>query len=225
MSRIHPTAIVDSKAQLADGVEVGPFSVIGPKVRIGAKTWIGSHVVIEGDMQIGLGCRVFHHAVIGSQPQDKMFHGEESRLEVGDDNVIREYVTVQPGTAKQSGITRVGSRNWFLTGTHIAHDCTVGDECTFANWSALAGHVEIGSNVVFSAFTGVHQFCGGRYAMLAPHAVVVQDVRRLRWRTGTMRLIGLNRVGLKRAGVGRTDQRSRRPTAGCSGPPDVLRRV
>ena len=203
MSRIHPTAIVDPKARLADGVEVGPFCVIGPTVRIGAKTWIGSHVVIEGDTRIGSGNRIFHHAVIGSLPQDKMFHGEESRLEIGDGNVIREFVTIQPGTAKQDGVTRVGSGNWFLTGVHIAHDCAVGDETTFSNWTSLAGHVEVASHASLSAYVGIHQFCRiGRYAMVGGASVVIQDVPPFVLAQGDhARLRGLNRVGLRRAKV------------------------
>ena len=202
MSKIHPTAVIDKKAHLAPDVTVGPYAVIEGSVSVGPGSWIGSHVVISGAVAIGKNCRIFPFAALGTPPQDRTFKGGESRIEIGDENVIREQVTIHPGTPKGGGLTKIGSRNWFLVASHVAHDCTVGDDNTFANWSALAGHVHLASHVMVSAFVAVHQFCRvGRLAMIGGITGVPLDIPPFAMVQGNRgRLMGLNRVGLRRAG-------------------------
>lgn len=210
MPRIHPTAVVEPGAQLADDVQVGPHAVIGPQVRIGPGTSVGAHAVVAGETAIGARCRLFSFSAIGLEPQDMKFHGERSRLEIGDDCVIREYVTIHPGTAKQDGITVVGSRNWLLVGVHVAHDCVLGDDIIMSNYSVLGGHVRVGSGAVFSAYAGVHQFCRiGRLVMMGAGTIAVQDVPPFVLANGDRaRLLGLNRIGLKRAGIAEPSRRA-----------------
>ncbi len=203
MPKIHPTAVVDPKARIAPDVEIGPYTVIDGPVSVGEGTWIGSHVCLTGDVSLGRRCRVFPFAVIGTPPQDRTFAGGESRVVIGDDNVFREHVTIHGGTPKGGGVTTLGNRNWFLVDSHVAHDCTVGDDNTFANWSALAGHVKMGSNVMLSAYVAVHQFCRvGRLVMIGGITGVSLDIPPFTLVQGNRaRLLGLNRVGLKRAGI------------------------
>ncbi len=203
MSRIHPTAIVDPKAELAQDVEVGPYAVIEGPVAVGGGSWIGPHAYLTGDTVLGRRCRVFPSAVIGTPAQDRTFKGGESRVRIGDDNVIREQATIHAGTPKGGGVTTVGDRNWFLVGSHVAHDCAVGNDSTFANWAALAGHVQIGSNVILSAYVAVHQFCRvGRLSMVGGITGVSLDIPPFTLVQGNRaRLLGLNLVGLKRAGI------------------------
>lgn len=201
--KIHPTAVVDPRARLAADVEVGPYAVIDGEVSVDAGSWIGSHVHIAGPTRIGKRCRIYPFAVIGTPPQDRSFTGGESRVEIGDDNTIREHVTIHSGTPKGGGVTSVGNRNWFLVGSHVAHDCRIGDDNTFANGILLAGHVRVASNVMVSGVVAVHQFCRiGRLAMVSGMTGVPLDVPPFVIAQGTRaRLVGLNRVGLKRAGV------------------------
>lgn len=201
--KIHPTAVVDPGARISSDVEIGAYSVIGGGVSVAEGTWIGPHVHLSGDVMIGRRCRIYPFAVIGTPPQDRSFTGGESRVEIGDDNTIREHVTIHSGTPKGGRLTSVGNRNWFLVGSHVAHDCRIGDDNTFANGILLAGHVQVASNVMVSGVVAVHQFCRiGRLAMVSgmtgvpldvPPFVIVQGAR--------ARVVGLNRVGLKRAGV------------------------
>ena len=174
---IHPTAVIALDAVLADGVEVGPFSVIGPGVQIGHGTKVGPHVVVEGPTRIGAGNRIFQFASVGADPQDKKYRGETSRLEIGDRNVIRECVTLHRGTSQDQGVTRIGDDNLFMAYAHVAHDCAIGNSCVLANQATLAGHVHLGDWVIMGGFSGIHQFCRiGSHAFIANNAAVTRDV-------------------------------------------------
>lgn len=177
MLTIHPTALVAPGAQLADDVEVGPFSVIGPHVVIGAGTVVMSHVVLTGHTTVGARNRFFQFSSIGEIPQDRKYNGEPTTTTIGDDNVFREFVTINAGTAQDRGDTAIGNGNLFLAYTHVAHDCVVGNSTTWSNNAQIAGHVRIDDFVVMGAFSGVHQFCRvGAYAMVAAGSIVLQDV-------------------------------------------------
>src|SRR5690242_14758748 len=145
---IHRTAIVDPAARLAADVSVGPYSVIGPDVEIGQGSWVGAHVVLDGRLKIGRNNKIFHFASLGAPPQDKKYAGEPTSVEIGDDNTIREYVTISRGTKQDVGVTRLGDENWIMAYSHIAHDCQVGSRTIFANGCQLAGHVTIGDWVI-----------------------------------------------------------------------------
>lgn len=174
---IHPTAIIDPSARLAADVEVGPYSIIGADVDIGAGTVIASHVVIKGPTRIGERNRIFQFASVGEACQDKKYQGEPTRLEIGDDNQIREYVSIHRGTVQDQGLTRVGSRNLLMTSVHVAHDVVMGDDNIVASGSGIAGHVHIGDHVILGGMTGVHQFCHiGSYSMAAGCSLVVKDI-------------------------------------------------
>src|SRR5689334_15452787 len=155
---VHPSALVDPKARLGRDVTVGPFSIVGPDVELGEGTWIGAHVVLDGHTRLGRNNRVFHFASIGGPPQDKKYGGEPSTVEIGDGNTIREYVTINRGTALDAGATRVGDDNWIMANVHFAHDCQVGSHTIFANLCGLAGHVKIEDYVILRDATLVHQF-------------------------------------------------------------------
>lgn len=176
--RIHPTAQIHPSAKLADDVSVGAFSLIGEGVEIGAGTVIHPHVVVEGPTRIGKNNQIYAYSVIGTDPQDKKYQGEqESRLEIGDDNVIREYVSINRGTEQGGGVTRIGDRNWLLAYVHIAHDCIMHNDCVMSNNSTLAGHVEVGNFVTMSGFCGIHQFCRiGDHAFIGMGAFINADV-------------------------------------------------
>lgn len=174
---IHPTAIVDSRAELAADVEVGPYSIIGPDVVIGAGTRIASHVVIKGTTRIGANNQIFQFASVGEDCQDKKYRGEPTRLEVGDGNVIRESVTIHRGTVQDESLTSIGNDNLFMVGVHVAHDCVIGSNNIFANTCGIAGHVHIGDNVILGGMTGVHQFCRiSSYSMASGCSLIVKDV-------------------------------------------------
>jgi UDP-N-acetylglucosamine acyltransferase len=202
MTSIHPTAIVDPSAQLADTVEVGAYSVIGPDVVIGARTKIASHVVIEGHTSIGCDNTIFQFASIGAAPQDKKYAGEPTRLEIGDRNTIREFVTFNIGTSQDAGVTRLGSDNWIMAYVHIAHDCQLGSNIILANNVTLAGHVHLGDWVFLGGFTSVHQFCHiGAHAMTAFTAAVSQDIPPFVTAAGNRAVpAGINSEGLRRRG-------------------------
>lgn len=202
-SLIHPSAVIDPSARLGSGVSVGPFSYIGADVQIGDGCQIGPHCSITGPTLIGANNRFIGHAAIGGEPQDKKFKGERSCLEIGDDNVFREFVTVNRGTATGSTVTRVGNGNWFLAYVHIAHDCVVGDNCVFSNNTTLAGHVTVGNWVIISGFAGAHQFCRiGDHAFLGMGALVGGDVPPFTMvgSDSLGRPRGINSEGLKRRG-------------------------
>jgi UDP-N-acetylglucosamine acyltransferase len=203
MSNIHPTALVDSRAELDGDVEIGPYSVIGPGVRIGKATRIGAHAVVEGNTTLGENNVVFQFATVGSRPQDLKYKGEESRLVVGNGNTIREYASVNPGTAAGGMLTQVGDGNLLMMYCHIAHDCRLGDRNIIANGANLAGHVVIEDYVVVGALVGIHQFVKvGTGALLGAGSMVSKDVVPYCSAAGDRaRLKGLNLIGLKRRGI------------------------
>lgn len=174
---IHPTAVIDGAAQLAEGVEVGAYSIIGPQVSIGRGTRIGPHVVIEGPTRIGEDNHIYQFASIGAAPQDKKFDGEFTELIIGDRNVIREFCTFNRGTAQDKGKTLMGDDNWIMAYVHIAHDCIIRNHTVFANNVTLAGHVEIRDAVILGGFTLVHQFCVvGEHAFTGMGASLSKDL-------------------------------------------------
>jgi UDP-N-acetylglucosamine acyltransferase len=204
---IHPTAIVDAKAKIGSGVSIGAYSIVGAEVEIGDGTTIGPHVVIEGATRIGRDNRIFQFASIGAIPQDKKFGGERSELLIGDRNLIREFVTLNRGTAEGGGATRIGNDNWIMAYVHVAHDCRVGDHAIFSNNATLAGHVTIGDYAILSGFSGVHQFCRiGAHAIIGGCAKIVQDVPPFLIADGNpAQLRGVNHVGLERRGFTEAD--------------------
>ena len=199
---IHPTAVVAPGAKLAPGVEVGPYSVIGPKVEVGEGTWIGAHVVLDGRLRIGKSNKVFHFASLGAPPQDKKYAGEDTAVEIGDNNTIREYVTINRGTALDAGVTRVGNDNWIMAYVHFAHDCQIGSHTIFANACQLAGHVMVGDWAIFGATTLVHQFVHiGAHAFTGMGTYLPQDLPPYMSASGHMQKpYGVNSEGLKRRG-------------------------
>lgn len=201
MTEIHATAVVSPRAQLAEGVRVGPYAVIEEEVMVGEACEIGAHAVVKRFTTLGARNRVFEHATLGGEPQDVKFKGEASRLLIGDDNLIREGVTIHRASG-EGAATLVGSRNFLMIGVHIAHNCMVGDDNTFANGVALAGHVQVEDHVFLSSNVGAHQFVRmGRYAMVGGKSKIVQDVLPFFTTDGNPpRVRGLNIVGLRRAG-------------------------
>ena len=199
---IHPSAIVSPKAKLAPGVSIGPFSIIGDQVCIGADTKIGAHCVIEGNTTIGKNCEIFTGAVVGSRPQDLKFKGETVFLEIGNNNIIREYCTLNPGTTEGSK-TSVGDDNLLMAYSHVAHDCRVGNGCVLANNSTLAGHVSIEDRVVIGGIVAIHQFVRiGMLAIIGGCSKVVQDIPPFSTCDGhPARVYGLNLIGLRRKGI------------------------
>lgn len=199
---IHPTALVHPNARLADDVRVGPYSIIGEHVTIGAGTVIGPHVVINGHTRIGQRNRIFQFCSLGEIPQDKKYASEPTRLEIGDDNTIREFCTFNLGTVQDGGVTRLGNNNWIMAYVHLAHDCQVGNYTTFANNAQLAGHVEVGDYAVLGGFTGVHQFVKiGAHVITGVSTVLLQDVPTYALVSGNPASPhGINSEGLKRRG-------------------------
>jgi len=202
--QIHPTAIVADGAVIEPGCVIGPYCVIGPHVRIGPRCELVSHVVIDGRTTIGADNRFFPFCAIGQPPQDLKYRGEPSEIVIGDGNIFREYVTVHPGTEEGGMITRIGSRNLFMASSHVAHDCQLGDGIVMANSAALGGHVTVQDRAILGGLVGVHQFCRvGRLAMVAGLSGVNLDVPPFCLVAGGYRprVVGLNLVGLKRAGL------------------------
>jgi UDP-N-acetylglucosamine acyltransferase len=206
---IHPTAIVNARAEIAAGVRVGPYAVIEDDVRIGEGCEIGAHAVIKRFTMLGQRNRVFEHAVIGGEPQDVKFKGEASRLIIGDDNLIREFATLHRASGEGEA-TLLGSRNFLMIGVHVAHNCIVGDDNIFANGVALAGHIAVEDHVFLSSNVGAHQFVRmGRYAMVGGKSKIVQDVLPFFTTDGNpARVRGLNSVGLRRAGFKQEQRRA-----------------
>jgi len=198
---IHPTAVVSPRARLARGVRVGPYAVVEEEVSVGEGCEIGAHAVVKRFTALGRRNRVYEHACLGGEPQDVKFGGEPSALVIGDDNLIREYVTVHRASGEGQA-TRVGSRNFLMVGVHVAHDCEVGDDNIFANGAALAGHIRVEDHAFLSNNVGCHQFVRiGRYAMVGGKSKIVQDVLPFFTTDGNPpRVRGLNTVGLRRAG-------------------------
>ncbi len=177
MTKIHPTALIDPKAELDTSVSVGPYTVLGPHVKVGPGTTIGAHCVIEGHTTIGADNRIFQFNSLGAIPQDKKYAGEPCELVIGDRNTIREFCTFNIGTPSDTGVTRVGNDNWIMAYVHLAHDCAVGNHVIFANNSQLAGHVQVGDWVILGGFTVVHQFVRiGAHAMTAMCSLLFADV-------------------------------------------------
>jgi UDP-N-acetylglucosamine acyltransferase len=177
VTAIHPTALVDSKAQLHESVSVGPYSVVGPHVRIGAGSSIGAHCVIEGHTTIGRDNKIFQFNSIGAIPQDKKYAGEPCELVIGDRNTIREFCTLNIGSPGDAGVTRVGNDNWIMAYVHLAHDCVVGNHTIFANNAQLAGHVHVGDWAILGGFTVVHQFVRlGAHSMTAMCSLLFADL-------------------------------------------------
>jgi UDP-N-acetylglucosamine acyltransferase len=200
---IDPTAVISSDAVLADDVTVGPYSIVGPHVTVGAGTQIGPYVRIEGPTQIGERNQIVGQASIGTAPQDIKFKGEKTELRIGNDNVIREFVTINRGTVGGGGITTIGSGNFFMAYAHVAHDCHVGDTTIFANNATLAGHVEVGDFSTIGAFSAVHQFCRvGDHAFIGGGSICTQDVLPFVKTVGNRpaKTYGVNNIGLERKG-------------------------
>lgn len=205
MPDIHPSAIVAPGAKLGANVKIGPFSVIGEKVTIGDGCTLHSHVVVEGNTSLGAGCQIFPFASIGHNPQDIRFKGEDSRLEIGESTVIREYVTINPGTERGGMVTKVGKNCFLMAHSHIAHDCVVGDHVIMANGATLGGHCVIGDHVILGGLSACHQFVRiGEYAFVGGMSGVEHDVIPYGMIFGSRAsLKGLNLVGLKRRGLSR----------------------
>ena len=202
---IHATAIIDPRARLAEGVEVGPYSIIGADVEVGEGCVIGSHVVMAGPTRLGRENRVYPHCSIGGDPQDKKYGGERTRLEIGDRNTIREFCTINRGTAQDVGVTRIGQDNWIMAYVHIAHDCQVGSHTIFANCASLAGHVHIGDYAILGGFTLVHQFCRvGAHSITAIGTATVKDIPPFVTASGSFATPhGINVEGMRRRGFSR----------------------
>jgi UDP-N-acetylglucosamine acyltransferase len=202
MTQIHPTAIVHPKAELAQGVRIGAYSIIGAQVKIGKDTEIGPHVVIEGHTQIGERNRISPFTSIGSPPQDIGYRGEDTRVIIGHDNLIREYVTINRATTKQEWQTVIGDQNYLMAYTHIAHDCILGNRVVMSNVATLGGHITVGDHAILGGLVAVHQFVRiGAYAFLGGKSGVDRDVPPFMRTAGERaKIYDINRVGLKRIG-------------------------
>ena len=199
---IHPTAIVSDSAVLADDVELGAYCVIGNEVVVEAGCRIGSHVVINGPTRIGRSNRIYQFCSLGDDPQDKKYAGEPTRLEIGNNNTIREFCTISRGTVQDQGLTTIGNDNWIMAYAHIAHDCRIGNQCVFANNATLAGHVHVDDWAIFGGFTGAHQFCRiGAHSFLGMYAGTSRHVPAYTMISGQPPSPkGINSEGLKRRG-------------------------
>ena len=202
MANIHPTAIVDAGARLAPDVQIGPYTLIGPQVEIGEGTTVGAHAVIKGHTRIGKNNRIFQFVSLGEIPQDKKYNGEPTRLQIGDNNTIREFCTLNTGTAQDTGVTRLGNNNWIMAYVHVAHDCQIGDNTIFANSVQLAGHVQVGDFAILGGITGVHQFCRiGAHVITSGSSLVLKDIPPYVMASGNpANAVSINAEGLKRRG-------------------------
>ena len=204
---IHPTAIIDTKAKISNDIEIGPYTIIGPNVEIGEATRIYSHVNISGNTKIGKNNKIYPFASIGNDPQDLKFQGEVTNLEIGDNNKIREYVTINPGTKGGGGITKVGNNCLFMVSSHIAHDCFVGNNVILANNVPLGGHAHIGDNAIIGGNSAVQQFTRvGKSAMIGGMCGVVRDIIPYGIAHGNRSILqGLNLIGLRRKNIPNKD--------------------
>jgi UDP-N-acetylglucosamine acyltransferase len=202
MKKIDPSAQVSLQAVLHDGVEIGPFSIIGDEVEIGEGTRVGPHCLIQGPTTIGKECTLTGYASIGGPPQDLKYKGEKTRLAIGDHNTIREFVTINRGTAHGGGLTTIGSHNLFMAYTHVAHDCILGDYIVMGNLATLAGHVEVGDHVILGGLCAAHQFTHiGAYAIIGGGSMISLDIVPYAKASGDRaRIFGANTIGLKRNG-------------------------
>lgn len=205
MAEIHPTALIDEGAQIGDDVSIGPYSLIGKNVSLASGVKIHGHVVIDGNTQIGSGTEIFPFSSIGLIPQDKKFGGEDSRLVIGENNVIREHVTMNPGTTGGGGVTKVGSNGLYMVGAHIAHDCIIGDDVILANNATVAGHCIIGNRVILGGLCALHQFVRvGDFAFVGGMTGVEADIIPFGMAMGNRAsLAGLNLVGMRRSNIPR----------------------
>ena len=202
--KAHPTAIIDPHAKMACSVSVGPYSIVGANVELGEDCEVMSHVVLDGHTRMGRGNRIFPWAAIGLPPQDLKYQGEPTRLEVGDGNIFREFITVHRGTTGGGGVTRIGSHNLLMAYVHIAHDCQLGNHIIMANGASLAGHVEIQDHASVGAFCGIHQFTRiGAYSFLGSYTIVNQDILPYSKSSAPrpVEVLGANRIGLERRGL------------------------
>ena len=201
-TKIHPSAIIDPKAELDSSVEVAAYCVIGAGVRVGENTKIGSHVVLKGPTTIGKNNQIYQFSSLGESPQDKKYAGEPTTLEIGDNNTIREFCTFNRGTIQDKGVTKIGNDNWIMAYVHIAHDCTIGNHTIMANNSSLAGHVDIHDYAILGGFTLIHQFCKvGAHVITAVNSVVFKDIPPYVTASGyDANPHGINAEGLKRRG-------------------------
>lgn len=204
---IHKTAIIEQGAQIGAGCSIGAFCMVGPQVKLGQNVSLRSHVVVEGDTEIGDDTTIWQFASVGSQPQDLKFAGEKTRLKIGQRNMIRESVSINPGTAGGGGLTTIGDDCLLMLGSHVGHDCHVGNKVVMANHCSLAGHVQVGDAAILGGMVGVHQHCRiGKYAIIGALCMVTADVipygSVVSERAG---LAGLNLIGLKRAGMERSE--------------------
>jgi UDP-N-acetylglucosamine acyltransferase len=212
MTNIHPTAIIEDGAVLGGGVRIGPYCTVGAETNLGDGVVLDSHVVIGGRTTLGPNCRVFPFAAVGTAPQDTKYAGEPSELIMGANNIIREHVTMHPGTAGGGMVTRIGNNCLFMVGAHVAHDCKIGDHVILVNGVGLGGHVEVQDHAILGAMSGVHQFVRiGRHAMIGGKSAVESDVIPYGSVLGNRAyLSGLNIIGLKRRGFGREEIHSLR---------------
>jgi UDP-N-acetylglucosamine acyltransferase len=210
MSRIHPTAVVESGAVLADDVEIGPLAVVGPHVELATGVRVGAHASVLGATRIGPQTQIFPYACLGGEPQIKDFVGAATRLEIGQGNVIREHATIHVGSPEGAGCTRIGDYNLIMNTAHVGHDCQIGSQCIIASFCGLAGHVRVDDHVVLGAYTGVHQHARvGESVMAASNAKLSQDAPPFAMVAGDRaRLVGVNHVGLKRRNFSRETTRS-----------------
>lgn len=207
---IDPRAVIDPSAELASDVTIGPYTIIGAGVSIGRGTRVGPHTVINGPTRIGEDNRIFQFASLGDAPQDKKYAGEPTRLEIGDRNTIREFVTINRGTVQDEGVTRIGNDNWIMAYVHIAHDCRIGNQTIFANNASLAGHVRVDDYVILGGFTLVHQFCSiGAHSLTAFGSGISMDVPPYVTVGGSpARAHGMNLEGLRRRGFSEAVRRT-----------------
>jgi UDP-N-acetylglucosamine acyltransferase len=207
---IHPTAIVDSRAEIDSSAEIGAYAIIEGEVTIGPRSRVGGHAMIKGPTRIGEDNHIYQFASIGDDPQDKKYKGEDTRLEIGDRNTIREFCTINKGTIQDEGVTRVGDDNWIMAYAHIAHDCVVGNGTIFANNASIAGHVHVGDFAILGGFTAVHQFCQiGTLAFTSMFTYVSKDIPAFVVASGRpAEARGINTEGLKRRGYTATAVRN-----------------
>ncbi len=201
-SKIHPTAIIDPKAEIDSSVEIGAYSIIEAGVRIDSGTTVASHVILQGPTTIGKNNKIFQYASLGAAPQDKKYAGEPTTLEIGDNNTIREFCTFNRGTAQDKGVTKIGDDNWVMAYVHIAHDCQIGNHTILANNSSLAGHVDMHDYAILGGFTLIHQFCKvGAHVITAVGSVIFKDIPPYVTAAGyDAKPHGINSEGLKRRG-------------------------
>jgi len=199
---IHPTAVLSTEAHIEDGVEIGPYTVIGPDVHIGKNTIIGPHVVVNAHTDIGEGCRIFQFSSIGAAPQDLKFKGEKTRVIIGNNNTIREYVTINRATSADIGVTIIGNNNLLMAYCHVAHNCKLGNNIVMANAANLAGHIHVEDYAIIGGLTGIHQFTRiGAHCIIGGASAVSKDVPPFVMASGNYaKLYGLNIIGLKRRG-------------------------